>query len=76
AVGMKVNIRPDYSKGGEIPYAAVKGDNLDEAMRKLDHIRWFLNNSSRYQMKGMDGRLTEMRKLMNNPGRESDAGCA
>ncbi len=69
AVGMKVNIRPDYSKGGEIPYAAVKGDNLDEAIRKLDHIRWFLNNSSRYQMKGMDGSLAEMRKLMNNPGR-------
>ncbi len=69
AVGIRVNIRPDYSKGGEIPYAAKKNDDLNTAVRKLDHIRWFLNNSNRYQMRGFESELKDMRKLMNNPQR-------
>lgn len=69
AVGIQVNIRPDYSKGGEIPYAAKKGDDLNTAIRKLDHIRWFLNNSNKYQIRGLGTELGEMRKLMNNPQR-------
>lgn len=69
AVGIRVNIRPDYSKGGEIPYAAKKGDDLNTAIRKLDHIRWFLNNSNKYQIRGLGTELGDMRKLMNNPQR-------
>ena len=67
AVGIRTDIRPDYSRGGRIPYEAGKNDSLSDAVRKLDHIRWFLNNSEKYRMNGLEKELRDLRKMMNNP---------
>lgn len=67
AMGFHLELRPDYGKGGVIPYAASGKDGLNDAIRKMDHIRWFLNNADHYDLQGKEKVLTGMRKLMNNP---------
>lgn len=69
AMGIEATVRPDYSKGGMIPYVTKEGEGLQEAIAKLDHIRWLLNNSGNYHIRESEKELIEMRKLMGNPQR-------
>lgn len=69
ALGLKIAIRPDYTKGGEIPYAPEERKSIREALDKMNHIRWFLNHQDNYQWKnGMD-EITELRRMMSFPGK-------
>lgn len=67
-LGIEMQIRPDYSQGGEIPYEAVPGNaTIREAMNTLNHIRWFLNHEKDYTWTGDKSSLTELRRLLNHP---------
>lgn len=66
AMGYNISIRPDYSKGGEIPYQTTKTDGIQTAIRKMDHIRWFLNHVDEYNLHGEENEIKAMRKMMNN----------
>ena len=67
ALGGRVSIRPDYSKGGDIPYAVKENTNIQDAMESLDHVRWFLNHEKDYHFQEPDKRIGTLRSLMGRP---------
>lgn len=67
ALEIQVKIRASYEKGGEIPETPMTGHTIEEAIQKMNHIRWFLNHESGYQWNGSKNGLEELRKLFNNP---------
>lgn len=72
AHGQKLSVRPDYSKGGQIPYETSPDDGITAAIDKLDHIRWYLNNQDGYIWKKSNSEITELRSMMNQPQANRD----
>lgn len=67
-LGIEMSIRPDYSRGGDIPYAPLpSGASLREAIDAMNHIRWFLNHENEYSWTGSRDSLTNLRRLLNYP---------
>lgn len=72
-LGIEMDIRPDYSKGDNIPYADLpQGATLLEAVDSLNHIRWFLNKEKEYSWERGKGKLTELRRLFNSPKKNKE----
>lgn len=67
ALKLKISVRPDYTKGGDIPYAKENSRDIREAIRAMDHIRWFLNHEKDYQWHSGKDVLSKLRKMMGNP---------
>lgn len=66
ALEIEVKIRVNYEEGGEIEEVQMQGSTIEEAIQKMNHIRWFLNHENDYKWNGTKNGLTELRKLFNN----------
>lgn len=64
-LGFNVSVGPDYSDGQTIPYDVPAFQSLENNLRCLNHIRYFLNHQDGYKLDTQNQELVaDMRKKM------------
>ena len=67
-LGFDVSVGPDYSDGQKIPYDVPAFQSLENNLKCLNHIRYFLNHQDGYQLDKQNQELVaDMRKRMGRP---------
>lgn len=67
-LGFEVSVGPDYSDGQKIPYDVPAFQSLENNLKCLNHIRYFLNHQDGYQLDKQNQELVaDMRKRMGRP---------